>query len=70
MDPARPSSNALSLLALLQRPYSIPTPLLHCLVVRERHPSGEGPTQYYMYLGEPEHERQEKFLLAASHLSK
>eukprot|EP00873_Tetraselmis_striata_P011468 jgi/Tetstr1/431732/TSEL_021256.t1 len=54
----------------ITRPYSIPTPLLHCLVVRERHPSGEGPTQYYMYLGEPEHERQEKFLLAASHLSK
>jgi hypothetical protein len=54
----------------VQRPYSTPSTLLHCLVVRERHPSEELPTQYFMYLGEPEQEQYEKFLLAASHSSR
>lgn len=54
----------------LTRPYSTTSTLLHCLVVRERHPSEELPTQYFMYLGEPEQEQYEKFLLAASHSSR
>ena len=50
------------------RPYFVPTALLHCLVVRQKQASGG--TLYLMYLGEPEQEQCEKFLLSASHHSR
>lgn len=52
----------------ITRPYRMSTSLLHTLLVREKSPNG--PTQYYLYLGEPEQERHEKLLLAASHHSR
>ena len=56
------------LLMPMQRPYKLSTSLLHTLLIREKVPNGA--TQYYLYLGEPEQDQHEKFLMAASHHSR
>uniref|UniRef100_A0A061SFA5 Tubby like protein 3 isoform 1 n=1 Tax=Tetraselmis sp. GSL018 TaxID=582737 RepID=A0A061SFA5_9CHLO len=42
--------------------------LLHALLIREKH--NRGHTQYFLYLGEPEPEQREKFLLAATQMNR